>query len=133
MVYVAYVELVQHFELLFKDPLFMLYSSAVLVDIVLGKVRAWTNNDVDSHVGVRGTLKHLGVFTFVVVLLPPLTYYLGNSAVGVGVLTYLVYQYLISIVENLGELGFNVPTIFKEKLRRLDVDDVNNKDKENDE
>ena len=131
MVYVAYAELVQHFEVLFTDPLFILYGSSVLVDIVLGNVKAWTNNDVDSNVGVRGTLKHLGVFTFVVVLLPPLTYYLGSSAVGIGVLTYLVYQYLISIVENLGELGFNVPTIFKEKLRRLDVDEVNNQDKEN--
>ena len=133
MFYVGYVELTRHFEMLFRDPLFILYGSSVFVDIVLGNVKAWSLNDVDSNVGVRGTLKHLGVFTFVVVLLPPLTYYLGNSAVGVGVLTYLVYQYLISIVENLGELGFNVPTIFKEKLRRLDVDEVNNHDKENEE
>ena len=123
MFYVGYGELVRHFEVLFRDPLFVLYGSSVLVDIVLGNIKAWTLNDVDSHVGVRGSLKHLGVFTFVVLLLPPLTYYLGNSGVGIGVLTYLTYQYLISIVENLGVLGFDVPNIFKEKLRRLDVDD----------
>ena len=131
-IYLAYIELYNQFEIVFKDPLFILYVASVFVDIVLGNVKAWTLNDVDSNVGVRGTLKHVGVFAFVVVLLPPLTYYLGNSAVGIGVLTYLVYQYLISIIENLGALGFNVPTVFKEKLRRLDVDEVNNKDKEND-
>ena len=130
--HVGYAELVRHFEVLFTDPLFILYGSSVLVDIVLGNIKAWTLNDVDSNVGVRGTLKHLGVFTFVVVLLPPLSYYLGNNAVGVGVLTYLVYQYLISIVENLGVLGVDVPYIFKEKLRRLDVNG-SNKNKENEE
>ena len=115
----GYVTLIQHFETAFRDPLFVLYVSGVLVDIVLGNIKAWTNGTVDSNVGVKGTLKHLGVFTFVIILLPPLSYYLGNSGVSIGVLGYLVYQYIVSIIENLGGLGFNVPTIFKDKLRQL--------------
>ena len=122
MIHLAYIELVTHFESAFREPLFILYLASAIVDVVLGNIRAWSMNDVDSHVGVRGTMKHLGVFTFVVLLLPPLAYYLGNNAVSLGILTYLVYQYLISIVENLGQLGFDVPTVFKEKLRRLDED-----------
>ena len=118
-IYVGYSTLIMHFESAFKDPLFILYAASVIVDIVLGNVKAWTTNDVASDVGVKGTLKHLGVFTFVILLLPPLTYYLGNNAVSLGVLSYLVYQYLISIVENLGQLGFDVPTVFKQKLRQL--------------
>lgn len=118
-IYIAYSSLIMHFESAFKDPLFILYTASVIVDIVLGNVKAWTTNDVASDVGVKGTLKHLGVFTFVILLLPPLTYYLGNNAVSLGVLSYLVYQYLISIVENLGQLGFDVPTVFKQKLRQL--------------
>ncbi len=119
-IYIAYSTLIMHFESAFKDPLFLLYTASVVVDIVLGNVRAWTTNDVASDVGVKGTLKHLGVFTFVILLLPPLTYYLGNNGVSLGVLSYLVYQYLVSIVENLGQLGFDVPTVFKQKLRQLD-------------
>ena len=115
----GYATLIQHFETAFRDPLFVLYVSCVLVDIVLGNIKAWTIGTVDSNVGVKGTLKHLGVFTFVIVLLPPLSYYLGNSGVSIGVLGYLVYQYIISIVENLGGLGFNVPSIFKDKLTQL--------------
>lgn len=125
-IYIAYSTLIMHFESAFKDPLFVLYTASVIVDIVLGNVRAWTTNDVASDVGVKGTLKHLGVFTFVVLLLPPLTYYLGNNAVSLGVLSYLVYQYIISIIENLGQLGFDVPTVFKQKLRQLD--DENDKE-----
>ena len=122
MIHLAYIEIVAHFEGAFREPLFILYLASAIVDVVLGNIRAWSMNDVDSHVGVRGTMKHLGVFTFVVLLLPPLAYYLGNNAVSLGILTYLVYQYLISIIENLGQLGFDVPTVFKEKLRRLDDD-----------
>ena len=115
----GYAMLIKHFETAFRDPLFILYVSCVLVDIVLGNIKAWTNGTVDSNVGVKGTLKHLGVFTFVIVLLPPLSYYLENSGVSIGVLGYLVYQYIVSIVENLGGLGFNVPSIFKDKLTQL--------------
>ena len=115
----GYAMLIKHFETAFRDPLFVLYVSCVLVDIVLGNIKAWTNGTVDSNVGVKGTLKHLGVFTFVIVLLPPLSYYLGNNGVSIGVLGYLVYQYIVSIIENLGGLGFNVPTIFKDKLTQL--------------
>lgn len=118
----GYATLIQHFETAFRDPLFILYVSGVLVDIVLGNIKAWTNGTVDSNVGVKGTLKHLGVFTFVIVLLPPLSYYLGNSGVSIGVLGYLVYQYIISIIENLGGLGYNVPSIFKDKLTQLGDD-----------
>ena len=118
-IYVGYSTLIMHFESAFKDPLFILYTASVIVDIVLGNVKAWTTNDVASDIGVKGTLKHLGVFSFVVLLLPPLSYYLGNNVVSLGVLSYLVYQYLISIVENLGQLGFDVPTVFKQKLRQL--------------
>ena len=115
----GYIVVWQHFETAFRDPLFILYVSGVLVDIVLGNIKAWTNGTVNSNVGVKGTLKHLGVFTFVILLLPPLTYYLGNNGVSMAVLGYLVYQYIVSIIENLGGLGYNVPRVFKDKLTQL--------------
>ena len=117
---VGFVSLVAHFQLAFKQPVFWLYAASVVVDIILGNTRAWVTDDVNSDVGIKGTVKHFAVFSFVVVLLPPLAYYLGTSAVTVAVTTYLVYQYLISIVENLGLLGFKVPKVFVQSLRVLD-------------
>lgn len=120
----GFVNLVAHFQIAFKQPIFWLYVASVIVDIILGNARAWINSDVDSDAGVKGTVKHFAVFSFVVVLLPPLSYYMGTQAVSIAVTTYLVYQYIISIVENLGVLGFTVPKIFEDNLRRLgdDVD-----------
>lgn len=116
----GYSVLIGHFNTLIKDPLFILYVATVISDIVLGNIKAWTNGDVDSHVGLKGTLKHGGIFIFVVVMLPPLTYYLNSNAVSMGILSYLVYQYLISVVENLGQLGYKVPKVFEERLRKIE-------------
>lgn len=116
---VGFVSLVAHFQFAFKQPIFWLYTATVVVDIILGNARAWITDDVHSDVGIKGTVKHFAVFSFVVVLLPPLAYYLGTNAVSVAVTTYLVYQYMISVVENLGLLGFKVPKVFMQSLRVL--------------
>ena len=123
-IFFGYTVLIEHFEEAFKDPLFILYIATVIVDIVLGNIKAWTNDNVNSKIGVQGTLKHVGVFTFVIVLLPPLTYYLNTNAVSITVLGYLVYQYIISIIENLGSMGFKMPDVFEKSFTQL------NKDKE---
>ena len=116
---VGFVNLVAYFQFAFKQPVFWLYVASVVADIILGNARAWITDDVNSDVGIKGTVKHFAVFSFVVVLLPPLAYYLGTSAVSVAITTYLVYQYMISVVENLGMLGFKVPKVFMQSMRVL--------------
>lgn len=106
-------------DLIRNNPLVLLYFASLVVDLLLGNIRAWTINDVDSSVGVKGTLKHMGLLTFVVVFLPTLTFYLQSSSVSTAVLGYLTYQYAISIIENLGLLGFKLPAILEESFRRL--------------
>ena len=120
----GYSSLMAHFNTLLKDPLFILYVAAVLSDLLLGNVKAWSLHIVDSDVGLKGTLKHGGIFMFVVIMLPPLTYYLGNPSVSMSILAYLVYQYMISIIENLGQLGYKVPKVFEERLRKIEQQEV---------
>ena len=126
----GYSLLIEHFESAFKDPLFILYIATVIVDIVLGNIKAWMNDDVNSKIGVQGTLKHVGVFTFVIILLPPLTYYLNNSGVAITILGYLVYQYIISIIENLGVMGFKMPDVFEKSFTQLKERDDKNENSE---
>lgn len=104
-------------------PLFWLYLGSLISDLILGNIQAWVNHDVDSSAGVAGSLKHFGLFAFVMIFMPTLTLYMGNEAISQTLLLYFIYQYAISIIENLALLGFNVPDFFVEKLRRLGDED----------
>ena len=108
-----------NYMILFKTPLFSLYVGALITDIFLGNIRAWVNKEIDSSAGVKGSLKHLGLFSFVIVFLPSLSVYTGDLLLSQGVLTYFIYQYVISIIENLGRLGFNLPDSFKQYFQQL--------------
>lgn len=108
-----------NYATLFKTPLFSLYVGALLTDIILGNIRAWVNKEIDSSAGVKGSLKHLGLFSFVIVFLPSLSVYTSDLFLSQGVLTYFIYQYAISIIENLGRLGFNLPDSFKQYFHQL--------------
>ena len=116
------IELYAHFQILFDKPLFWLYLAAVAVDISTGNIKAWINDDVDSSVGVKGSLKHLALMTFTFIFLPVLTVYLGDSVLSQGIMVYFTYQYIISIIENLSELGFPLPDDLTKHFRRLKDD-----------
>ena len=103
-----------------EHPIILLYFAAVITDIILGNVRAWTTNSVDSDIATRGTVKHLGIMVFVVLFLPVLSLYLDTSLVSVTVVSYITYQYSISIIENLGMMGIKMPDVFEKSLQRLD-------------
>lgn len=80
---------------------------------------------MDSSVGLKGTIKHLGMMTFVMMFLPALSIYMGTKSLKVAIITYIVYQYSISIMENLHLLGFDLPDWIVESLRRLHDDELN--------
>ena len=106
-------------NLIQDNEILLLYLTSVIVDILLGNIAAWYTNDVDSSVGLRGTIKHLGLLAFVMLFLPVLSLYMGNNILSISIVSYMVYQYVISIIENLSILGFEMPDWIEEKLRRL--------------
>lgn len=105
-----------------RNPIILLYFASVITDIILGNIRAWITHDVDSDVATKGTLKHIGIASFVVLFLPILSLYLDSSFVSVSVVSYITYQYTLSIIENLGMMGFKMPDILEKSLRRLDYE-----------
>ena len=98
---------------------FWLYMSLLLTDIITGNIKAWVTADVDSSVGVRGSLKHLALLGMAVILLPTLNAYMETNVLSIAILNYYSYQYTISIVENLGALGWGIPPQVAKKMRRL--------------
>lgn len=106
-------------NLIEDNPIILLYLVSMIVDILLGNIVAWYTSDVDSSVGLRGTIKHLGLLAFIMLFLPVLSLYMGSNTLSISIVSYMVYQYAISIIENLAILGFEMPDWLKEKLRRL--------------
>lgn len=104
---------------------FWLYMALLLTDIITGNIKAWVTEDVDSSVGVAGSLKHLALLGMVIILLPTLSAYMESNALSIVIVNYYSYQYTISIVENLGALGWGIPPQIANKLRRLKEDDDN--------
>ena len=117
------LELITHYNVMLDSPLFWLYLASLLVDIITGNIRAWTTKDIDSSVGVMGSLKHFGLFSFVVLFLPTLSIYMGDNTIAQGLILYFIYQYIISIIENIGLLGFNIPDKLADRFRRLGNND----------
>lgn len=111
--------LFNHYHILMDKPLFWLYIGTVLVDLITGNIKAWTKNDIDSNVGVKGTIKHIALFAFIIIFLPTLSVYMGDTLVSQTLMGYFTYQYIISIIENLAELGFNLPDNITSHFRRL--------------
>ena len=108
---------------------FWLYMALLLTDIITGNIKAWVNADVDSSVGVAGSLKHLALLGMAIILLPTLSAYMETNVLSIAIVNYYSYQYTISIVENLGALGWGIPSQVANRLRRLkevDKDDHGN-------
>ena len=102
---------------------FWLYMALLLTDIITGNIKAWVTSDVDSSVGVAGSLKHLALLGMAIILLPTLSAYMKTNVLSIGIVNYYSYQYTISIVENLGALGWGIPPQVANRLRRLKEDD----------
>ena len=98
---------------------FWLYMALLLTDIVTGNIKAWVTSDVDSSVGVAGSLKHLALLGMAIILLPTLSAFMETNTLAVAILHYYSYQYTISIIENLGALGWGIPPQVAKRLRRL--------------
>ena len=98
---------------------FWLYMALLLTDIITGNIKAWVTEDVDSSVGVAGSLKHLALLGMAIILLPTLSAYMESNALSIVIVNYYSYQYTISIIENLGALGWGIPPQIANKMRRL--------------
>lgn len=125
---VAFAQLFANYQILFKTALFWVYMASLFSDLILGNIRAFVAKDIDSSVGVKGSLKHFGLFSFVVLFLPSLVLYTGDLLLAQMVLGYFIYQYIISIVENLAGLGFEVHPELAQYFRRLKEAEKNDND-----
>ena len=107
------------------DYLVIGFSFAVIFDIITGYVKAWfaklTNRKTNSTKGLFGLVKHSIVLTGMLALYPYLIS-IGFGWVAQSLMAFLLYNYLMSIAENLGEIGVPIPTWLSSRLTKLQKD-----------
>ena len=100
------IEITSYYKDYLNDALVVLFIAALVVDNVLGHVKAIRTRQWTSKVGTNGILRHAAVVTVVFILLPALSYYMSDTIASNGILLVIVGVYMVSITENLTHLGF---------------------------
>jgi len=96
---------------LINSNLFITVISLSLFDIFLGTTRAFVNGEVSSNINKKGITNHIVTILTIIVMYFVL-FSLGYSEFCKAFIMFYIGSYLISIVENLNELGVPFPEKF---------------------
>ena len=111
--YIDWVIMNEVFDIIFHDAVFWLLISVMIIDFITGTIKAFVLKVVNSKTGINGLLKHTTVL-LVVVLISVVIILTGYNEFKYVLLFFYIFEYAISITENLDKLG--VP--FPDKLSR---------------
>ena len=111
-------------------PALLLLVFCIVLDYVTGMTRAWMKGELSSGVGIRGFVKKLCYILGVAVgfaadlLISLLTDSLGltvdiPAVLGLTVTLMLSLNELVSVAENLGEIGVPIPKALTGALQKL--------------
>lgn len=121
--------LVQFIKLV-DDPWVIAFIWSVLMDIGTGLMKSWISKGSQSTKGLRGLITHSAVIMIVMSVYPFLiTVNFGMYAN--TLIVFFIITYAISITENLGQMGIEIPEVIKNHLLKLQ-DDYNHKGGNND-
>ena len=117
-------------EFRYYAPALLLLVFCIVLDYVTGMTRAWMKGELSSGVGLRGFVKKLCYILGVAVgfaadlLISLLTDSLGltvdiPAVLGLTVTLMLSLNELISVAENLGQIGVPMPAALTRALQKL--------------
>lgn len=102
-----------------QNPMFIFFLLTILTDVIIGNLYAFKKGVFSSVKAVNGTFKHLGILTFTIIILPLLSALVGSDWIVYILIIYFSLQYLVSIIENLNNLGIEFPEFFKKYLAQF--------------
>ena len=109
------------------EPLFILYSVTLVIDILTGNALALYQRKWNSKTGINGTVRHISLFTVVILLLPTIAYVSSIPHIANSVMIYVVTQYTISVLENLSGMGINLNDSFTKYFEFLSPENKTDK------
>lgn len=112
----------EEYRQMVQDPLVLIFFTCIIADFITGLASAWYQKEIDSRVGIRGTLRHLMIVIVLLLFYPYLGIFDLTALAYPFILTFIA-QYGVSIIENLAEMDVEVPSDLAKHLRRLKVQD----------
>lgn len=110
----------------------MLPVILMCIDIITGITNAWINNKIDSSILRKGLGKKIGEIAAILIGEIFVVGFGLTSLVADGISIYIIIMELISICENLEELGVPIPNFIKKALavanKEIVEDDKEEKD-----
>ena len=110
----------------------MLPVILMCIDIVTGITNAWINNKIDSSILRKGLGKKLGEIAAILIGEIFVAGFGLTSLVADGISIYIIIMELISICENLEELGVPIPKFIKKALAVANKEIVEDDEEEKD-
>ena len=87
----------------------------IIIDFLTGNAKAWKWKVSDSSVGLKGIIKHSLTFLFYFLLLAFFTY-LQMEEIGMIFIYLILFNYVLSIMENLAVMGVYIPKFLSAKV-----------------
>lgn len=106
------------FQSLIDNKLILIYTWAVFIDLGTGFVKSLIHKSTNSTKGLSGLLKH-ALLLIAILTLYPMFDLIGMGGMGDTFLIFYILFYLVSIVENWGQIGLPVPKWVKRYLYKL--------------
>lgn len=98
---------------------FFIFFLTVIIDVTLGKFRAYKQGTFTSYTGVQGLIKHISII-LIQIAVSVCARLIGYKSIGYSLCVFFIFDYLVSIYANAEILGINLPdiTITKEEVER---------------
>ena len=87
----------------------------ILLDFLTGNAKAWKWKVSDSSVGLKGIIKHSLTFLFYFLLLAFFKY-VKMEDIGMIFIYLILFNYVLSIMENLAVMGVYMPKFLRAKV-----------------
>lgn len=87
----------------------------ILIDFLTGNAKAWKWKVSDSSVGLKGIIKHSLTFLFYFLLLAFFKY-VQMEEIGMIFIYLILFNYVLSIMENLAVMGVYIPKFLSSKV-----------------
>ena len=87
----------------------------ILIDFLTGNAKAWKWQVSDSSVGLKGIIKHSLTFLFYFLLLAFFKY-VQMEEIGMIFIYLILFNYVLSIMENLAVMGVYIPKFLRAKV-----------------
>lgn len=113
-----HIEYINHFERMVDNKVIWLFVWSIIIDIGTGFAKSLVTHHTTSSKGTTGLIKH-GVLLLIILTLYPMLDINGfDSAANTFVIFYILF-YVVSIIENLGQMGIPIPEELRKYIYKL--------------